>query len=120
MPTKSILVVHEDLHVARLLSKMIESQHWECHLASSFSDVEAIMDEKNLDVILTDINISGVSRNEYVSYLKTQKNHTHVIVASSMDQESMKIQSIKLGAKQFINLPVSVKELQDTLTPFVV
>lgn len=119
MPTKSILVVHEDVHVARLLCTVINNQNYLYHVASTFGEVEALLAKESIHLFLTDINIQGISRNEYVDYLKKQKESINVIVISSMDQDSMRTQSIKLGAKQFINLPVSVKDLQDSLTPYL-
>ena len=117
MSTKSILVVHEDKHVARLLCKLINNSNYEYHVASSFSEVEGCMEQHELQFILTDINIDGVSKNEYISFLKSQKEH--ILVVSSMDQETIRKQAMKLGAEQFINLPVSLRELQDTLSPFL-
>ena len=119
MSKKSLLIVHEDPHVVRILYKMIGLPHQAYEAATSFSEVESHLSHKDFDVILSDINIHGVSRNEYIDFLKHKSQGSYLVIVSSMDHKTIQKKMIKLGAKEFINLPVKISDFQRIMTPLL-
>ncbi|MHA3787996.1 response regulator transcription factor [Flavobacterium hauense] len=104
---KIILAEDNDL-LRKSLSFFLESKGFE---VNQFYDgreaLEAIKDN-NYDIILTDINMPGISGMEMTQYVRiTLKRDTPVIIFTSSGIEQTELDAFDIGANDFMAKPIS-------------
>lgn len=73
----------------------------------------AIMAEKNVDLVLLDINMPGMSGYDVCKKIRgdPQLDHIPVIMITSMDSRETKLKGIEAGADEFLTKPLDQAEL---------
>jgi DNA-binding NtrC family response regulator len=117
LAVKKILLVHEDAYVASLLQSVLQDPAHTFFLANTFAEVEAQLQEHQFQLVLTDINIDGIFRNRYVEFLNESLPDATIIILTDMDQSPVAKELMSIGVEGFIDFPVSMKELKQTLQP---
>ena len=74
-------------------------------------------DEEIVHVIFCDINMPQMDGVEFVKRLRSDKKfeETVVIMVSAIEEKSILLEAIEVGANDFINKPFSAKEMEDLL-----
>ncbi len=65
-----ILVVDDEEPIRNMLQQVIKSAGYDCSIAGNASDALKILDEKNVDVVITDIEMPGLSGIELTKHSK--------------------------------------------------
>src|SRR3989339_2060351 len=73
----------------------------------------ALLAEKNVDLVLLDINMPVMSGYDVCARIKSdpQTKHIPVIMITSMDSRETKLKGIKAGADEFLTKPLDQAEL---------
>lgn len=103
------IILSEDNDILRKsLSFFLESKGF---TVDQFSDGQEALDAieaNNYDLILTDINIPGISGMEITQYVRESlKSDIPVIIFTSSGIEQTELDSFDIGANEFIAKPVS-------------
>lgn len=111
-----ILIVDDEIQLIQLLkSELEETERYVVDLA--FDGAEAInLLQKNIyDAILLDIKMPRISGIEVLKFLQENYPNTQVIILSRFSDVKTVVQTIKLGAYEFVGKPYEIDELLNVL-----
>lgn len=103
----NILVVEDDIDIHNLIKKVLEKAQYK--IISAYSGTEALMliEKENIDLILLDLMLPGLSGEEIIEKIK----EIPIIVISAKMSEEDKINALLNGANDYIVKPFSSQEL---------
>jgi two-component system copper resistance phosphate regulon response regulator CusR len=107
----SILLADDDAQLATFLSKSLESEGCSVHIASDAESVRAELGRQNYKLIILDLNLGNTDGLQLLQELRGEGLETPVIVLSARNQVSDRIQSLNLGADDYVTKPFSFQEL---------
>ncbi len=104
---KNILVVEDDIDIHNLIKKVLEKEQYK--VINAYSGTEALMliEKENIDLILLDLMLPGLSGEEIIEKIK----EIPIIVISAKMSEEDKINALLNGANDYIVKPFSSQEL---------
>jgi len=105
---KAILVVDDNLASLTTLQSILE-RNYEVSLAKSAEIAQTILSAVNIDLILLDMEMPGLSGMEFLEILGSNPSYYHipVIVVSSYGTPEVIINATRYGAVNFVVKPVS-------------
>jgi cyclic di-GMP phosphodiesterase len=108
-----ILCVDDEDFTLDLLDTLLSSQGYEVTTALNGKIGLDILDKKNIDLVLLDINMPLMNGYETCQKIKAnpQSSHIPVIMITSMDSRDSKIKGIEAGADEFLAKPLDHAEL---------
>ncbi|OFY87761.1 MAG: hypothetical protein A3F72_02660 [Bacteroidetes bacterium RIFCSPLOWO2_12_FULL_35_15] len=107
-----ILIVDDDKLILTVLSSKLKTKGYEIISADNVIDALGILQDQNINFIISDIMMSGLSGLSLLSVLK--EFHFHkipLIFISSLDQTNLISKSLGLGADDFIVKPINFGHL---------
>src|SRR5215467_159350 len=107
----SILLADDDLHLATFLSKSLESAGYSVHTALNEDTVLSELQRQNYKLIILDLNFGETDGLKLLEKLRSGGLETPVMVLSARNRISDRIQSLNLGADDYITKPFSFQEL---------
>jgi len=107
----SILLADDDLHLATFLSKSLESEGYSVHTALNEDSVMAELQRQNYKLIILDLNFGQTDGLKLLEKLRAEGLETPVMVLSARNLVSDRIQSLNVGADDYITKPFSFQEL---------
>jgi len=110
-PKTRVLIVDDDLVMAKYLSSHLARRNFEVTVAAS--DQEALRVFRSFDpvLVLVDTSMNGANGAEILERLKHIKPSISVMVLSANKDPEMIFKASKLGADDYISKPVDPKEL---------
>jgi DNA-binding response OmpR family regulator len=107
----SILLADDDLQLATFLSKSLESEGYSVHTALNEDSVFSELQRQNYKLIILDLNFGQTDGLKLLEKLRNEGLETPVMVLSARNRVSDRIQSLNLGADDYITKPFSFQEL---------
>ncbi|HEY1940287.1 MAG TPA: response regulator [Candidatus Angelobacter sp.] len=107
----SILLADDDLQLATFLSKSLESEGYSVHTALNEDSVLSELQRQNYKLIILDLNFGQTDGLKLLERLRSEGLETPVMVLSARNRVSDRIQSLNLGADDYITKPFSFQEL---------
>src|SRR5262245_23751021 len=107
----SILLADDDAQLATFLSKSLESEGYSVHTALDESTVLAELERQNYKLIILDLNFGQTDGLQLLEKLRSGGLETPVMVLSARNRVSDRIQSLNLGADDYVTKPFSFQEL---------
>jgi two-component system OmpR family response regulator len=107
----SILLADDDLHLATFLSKSLESEGYSVHTALNEDSVISELQRQSYKLIILDLNFGQTDGLKLLERLRADGLETPVMVLSARNRVSDRIQSLNLGADDYITKPFSFQEL---------
>jgi len=107
----SILLADDDVHLATFLSKSLESEGYSVHTALDEESVLAELRRQNYKLIILDLNFGQTDGLKLLEKLRSEGLATPVMVLSARNKVSDRIQSLNLGADDYVTKPFSFQEL---------
>ena len=107
----SILLADDDLQLANFLSKSLESEGHSVHTALDEDSVLSELQRQNYKLIILDLNFGQTDGLKLLEKLRAGGLETPVMVLSARNRVSDRIQSLNLGADDYITKPFSFQEL---------
>jgi two-component system response regulator AtoC len=106
-----VLVIDDDPKVSWILSEGLASNFEFVSARDGIEGIQMVSTEKP-DVILLDIKMPGMTGLEVLEKLNRLDTRPEVIMISGHGETKYVVDSIKLGAAEFINKPFDVKEVE--------
>ena len=104
---KIILAEDNDL-LRKSLSFFLESKGFEVNQFADGKEALEAIKNINYDIILTDINMPGISGMEMTQYIRiTLQRETPIIIFTSSGIEQTELDAFDIGANDFIAKPIS-------------
>lgn len=115
-----ILVV-DDAAFMRMMVKDTLTKGGYTDLYEAVDGADAVKKFKEIspDLVILDITMPNVDGLEALKQIKELNKDSNVIMCSAMGQESMVIEAIKLGAKDFIVKPFKADRILKTVSSIV-
>src|SRR5436190_13793075 len=107
----SILLADDDVHLATLLSKSLEQEGYSVYTALDEESVLSELRRQNYKLIILDLNFGQTDGLKLLERLRADGLETPVMVLSARNRVSDRIQSLNLGADDYITKPFSFQEL---------
>ncbi len=102
----TILLVDDEDNCLRVISDVFELEGIECITANSGEKALEIFELNDIDIVVTDIKMPGVSGLDLLKEVKARKPETVVIMMTGYGSIGNAIESIKQGAYQYIIKPI--------------
>lgn len=108
--TPRILVVDDEVPVRKMLQKILHDSGYISFLAQNGMDALKILKSEPIDIVVTDINMPGISGLELAEQIREDYSANVIVMTAYI--EDYKFQDIiSTGASDFIQKPLSIKEL---------
>ena len=116
--TKKLLIVEDDIEVAKSISKLLSNFFIDIFIASSVLEAIKVFHKENKKsniLILTDINLGRQNGVELICYVKKIDPQQRIIAISATDKQSVFVDSIECGVDKFITKPIDMSKLFEAL-----
>jgi len=115
MNSKSVLIIEDELLIAKTFEKYLKSKGYLCFLAIHFDDALVYLKKENIDVVLIDINLrKSINGIEIANYINLNYKIPFVFVTSNIESETI-LKAKKTNPKGYITKPVNKDTLFTTL-----
>ncbi len=105
-----ILVVDDEKDIRDILQRTIKGEGYNCSIAGNVQEALKVLNDNNIDVVITDIVMPGASGIELVKVVK--ENHNADVMVMTGFAEGLKYEEIiEKGACDFVQKPIGTKEL---------
>lgn len=108
---KSILIVEDDITYAMMLKTWLGKQGFQMASASSIARAQKFIETENVDLILSDLRLPDRDGTDLLRWLTEKKLPIPLIVMTSYADIQSAVQTMKLGACDYIAKPVNPDEL---------
>ena len=107
-----ILVVEDDEALLKYIEYWLLKDGYKIITSSTGYEALKLIESEKFDLIISDISMPSLSGLELLSYLKNKiDSKIPVILISALDQQSVIMTAIKLGASDFLVKPINYDEL---------
>lgn len=109
----TILLVEDNVTLLNSLSERL-SKTFDVFSVTSAEDAVDILQEEDIDLVISDIMLPRKSGKELCAEIKSNivTSHIPVILITAIQQQDVKIESLELGADNYLTKPFEFKELQ--------
>lgn len=111
-----ILVIDDEKEVLDLISGLLKNHGFDVYQALSGEQGIELFERENPTIILTDINIPDISGIEILKLVKKASPTTQVIVFSGMGTTDDIIETLRLGASDYLTKPFNIGLLIHNVT----
>jgi len=108
---RRILVVEDDVSLARVLCDNLLYEGFEVALAADGYHALEKHEEFNPDLVLLDLTLPGLDGFEVCRQLNREQSRTGIIILTARTQKADKLQGLRLGADDYITKPFALDEL---------
>ncbi len=115
MTMYSILVVDDEPNYLIVLSELLKDEGFEVFTASDGQGGLKIVEDVDLDIIITDMQMPGMDGLQFLNKIKEKKQDLPVIVITAFAEVDKAVAAMKAGAYNYLAKPFSNDELIMTL-----
>ena len=110
--TAHILIVDDEAAIRDMVRMALEMDNFTVSDASNAHQATKILEQEDIDLILLDWMMPGISGIDFASRLRREGNHhVGIIMVTAKDDENDLIRGLDVGADDYIRKPFSTKEL---------
>ncbi len=112
-----VLVVDDDMliceNVKSKLFRIASDGMLECETANSVIEAKIAIKTRVPDILITDLNMPGISGLSLVKYVKENYPDVHIYVLSGYDDYQLVRQAFVSGAEDYLLKPMEIEELRE-------
>ena len=106
-----ILIIDDDDQIRTLLTRLLSAEN-ECTAVESAEKALALLDAQQFDLVISDINMAGISGLELVPMVLNRNPDAVVIMVSGQQTIDYAIEAMRVGAFDYITKPVNIDHLE--------
>ncbi len=107
-----ILVVDDELSMREFLSILLEREGYDVSVAGSAEEALCLMESALFDLVLSDVNMPGLSGIELLARIKDKSPETAVLMLTAFSTAEQAVEAMKLGAYDYICKPFKNEEIK--------
>ncbi len=107
-----ILVVDDELSMREFLSILLEREGYDVAVAGSAEEALRMMESALFDMVLSDVNMPGLSGIELLARIKEKSPETAVLMLTAYSAADQAVEAMKLGAYDYIGKPFKNEEIK--------
>jgi len=115
----SILIVDDEPLIRESLYEIFKIEGYRTQMAASAEAASKLMDEDQIDIIVTDLKLPGLSGIDLLRQVKGMNNETEVIVITGYGSIETAVEAMKLGAYEYITKPINDNEIKMLINKIV-
>ena len=104
----NILIIEDDKGARAALSKAIEKWGYQVLQAKNGQEGIKIAKSEDVDLILCDIQLPGISGLEVLERVQKESPHTSVVMMTAFGSVEKAVKALKLGAVEFLEKPLEL------------
>ena len=108
---RKILIVEDEAKISRLLEIELESEGYQVTKADNGLDALEAYRSQDVDLILLDVMLPGMSGIELLRRIRAHDSHTAVLLLTAKSSVEDKVSGLDLGANDYITKPFQIEEL---------
>lgn len=108
---QTILVVDDEQPICAMLSQWLKHEGYEAHIAHSAEEALEALSKKNFALMISDINMPGISGVELLSKAKEICPDMAVLMATGVSDREVAIHTLELGACGYVIKPFEFNEM---------
>ena len=108
--TYRTLVIEDNRDIAHLLELHLRDLSHEVHLAFDGTSGLAHAQRERYDIIILDLMLPGLDGLELCRQLRTNSNHTPILMLTARSSEIDRVLGLELGADDYLTKPFSIQE----------
>jgi DNA-binding NtrC family response regulator len=105
------LLIDDDVPTLELMRFQLESEGFEVFTADNAENGLGLIEANDFDIILTDLNLPGISGIEMVERAKKIQAETEIIMVTGYGSTEKAIEATKAGAFYYVEKPIEFEEL---------
>ena len=110
-----ILLVDDEEDFITALGQRLEARNLKVMAATTGERAIEIVDSQDVDVIILDLAMPGMDGLEVLRRIKKAHPEAEIIMLTGHATISTSVEAMKLGAEDFLEKPVDMKELLDKI-----
>lgn len=115
--SKKILLVDDAAFMRKMIKDTLsKAGYTELFEAVDGADAVAKFDEVNPDLVIMDITMPNMDGLEALQAIRAKNSNANIVMCSAMGQESMVMDAVRFGAKDFIVKPFKADRVIKTVT----
>lgn len=108
----TLLIVDDDLHVLHSMADWLGEQGYQVSTASGYEEAVRAVDNKNFNLVLADIRLSGNDGFDLLAYCQKQHAEMPVVLMTGYGSVEMAVEAVRGGAFDFLTKPIIDQELE--------
>ncbi|MDD3626679.1 MAG: sigma-54 dependent transcriptional regulator [bacterium] len=118
MPRK-ILVVDDETKMLRVIELALLEESYEVFTSDSVRNAKEIIIDKDIDLIISDLKMPEETGLDLLKWLKEKEFTIPIIMITAFATVETAVESMKLGAKDYIMKPFNLIELKQTVSRYL-
>lgn len=114
MKTK-VLLVEDDIALSEVLLEAIALKGHKGQAVSSAEAALELLEKEDFDVIVTDINLPGMTGLDFLPHCFRRRPDSYVIVITGYGTIEKAVEAMKRGAADFITKPIALSDLTSVI-----
>ena len=110
-----LLFVDDEVEIVDIISDTLSKLDLEFHVCFNGKQAVEIINNNEIDLIVTDINMPEMDGIELIKYVKNKNSNINCIVMSAYTEKRYKEISKDLGVKEYITKPFDFKEFLELI-----
>jgi len=110
-----ILVVDDELSMREFLAILLEREGYDVTVAVSAHEALFLMESTLFDLVLSDVNMPGLSGIELLARIKEKSPETAVLMLTAFSAAEQAVEAMKLGAYDYVCKPFKNEEIKQLI-----
>mgnify|MGYP000005105762 CR=1 FL=1 len=106
-----ILIIEDDLHLQAQLVKDLKAENYATVATDNGEEGLFLAQEFDFDLAVIDIGLPGISGNDVVRLLRSEKNSLPILLLTARSSWRDKVHGLKAGADDYLAKPFQLEEL---------
>lgn len=106
-----VLVVEDNLNLARSISSFLEEAGFQVDACSDGESAEHLLQAYDFDLVLLDLGLPKVDGIHLLRRLRGRQDHTPVLIISARDDLDQRVHGLEVGADDYLCKPFSLVEV---------
>ena len=115
MAKVKILVVEDNERMRKVCVQLLHKTGYEVVAASNGNEALACVREQDFDLLLTDINMPGMSGDALIDHIKEIQPEILPVIMTAYPTMELAIESIGKGVSEFLTKPFRLEQLRSTI-----
>lgn len=111
-----ILVMEDDLNVAKGLEMVLHEDGFEVNLAGTGELAMEAFQQKRFDLLVADLRLPDMDGMDVIREVKTQKPETEIVVITGYGTTETAIEAMKLGVSDFLPKPFTEDQIKTSVS----
>lgn len=112
---ENILIVDDDVHILELLQRHLQALNYHTFKAISVKEAISILQDKTIDLLITDIQMPGVDGLQLVKYASEHFPNVPKLVVTGYPSVDRALEVMKSGAIDYLTKPFTKEELRTAI-----